>query len=128
MSIYKIVISAIAALIFIVLMKNIKEEYALFTLVFINISLMTCGLCFLQPVLEYIENLESTFGINNGITKLLFKCTGIGLLCSFGAELCRDCGQNSLGGKIELLGKCGMICYCLPLIKTVFENAIQFIT
>ncbi len=128
MSIYKLVISGICGLIFIVLMKNVKEEYALFTLLFTDLCLMASAIIFLQPVAEYIKSTESLFGDQKGFCEILFKCTGIGLLCSFASELCRDCNQGSLGSKIELLGKCGMICYCLPLIKKVFEYAVVFIS
>lgn len=127
MSIYKLVIGAVAGLIFVVLMRKLKEEYALFISLAVNITLMVCAVTFIKPVLEYTRNLESMFDTNNGFIEILFKCTGIGLLCSFGAELCRDCSEGALAGKIELLGKCGMICYCLPLIKTVFEYAQKFI-
>ena len=52
---------------------------------------------------------------------------GIGLLCSAGAEICRDFGEGSLASKIEFAGKCTLLAYCLPLIKTVFEYASSFV-
>ena len=51
----------------------------------------------------------------------MFKSAGICLLCSVSAEICRDCNEASLASKIEFAGKCTILTYCLPLIKTVFD-------
>lgn len=128
MSIYKVVMCAVCGLVFTVLMRKIKDEYALFTIMLINLSLMSCAVILLSPVFEYIKSLESRYPSVGGFAELLFKCTGIGLLCAFASELCRDCSENSLGAKIELLGKCCMIAFCLPMIKTVFEYALDFLS
>lgn len=128
MSIYKVVMCAVCGLVFTVLLRRIKEEYALFTVIVMNISLMSCAVIMLSPVFEYIKSLENATPSVGGFAKLLFKCTGIGLLCAFASELCRDCSENSLGTKIELFGKCCMIAFCLPMIKTVFEYAIDFLS
>lgn len=122
------VMCAVCGLIFTVLMRKIKEEYALFTVIVMNISLMSCAVILLSPVFEYIKSLESASPYVGGFAGLLFKCTGIGLLCAFASELCRDCCENSLGTKIELLGKCCITAFCLPMIKTVFEYAIDFLS
>ena len=128
MSVGKIIISALSGLIFIVLMRKVKEEYALFTSLVINISLMLSALMFFKPVIEYAKELENALSSETRFIGILLKCTGIGIICAFAAELCRDCGEGSLGSKIELLGKSAMLCYCIPLMKTVFDYAFKLIS
>ena len=101
MSIYKVVMCAVCGLVFTVLMRKIKDEYALFTVMLINLSLMSCAVILLSPVFEYIKSLESRYP---------------------------SVGGFALGAKIELLGKCCMIAFCLPMIKTVFEYALDFLS
>ncbi len=128
MSIYKLIITALSGLIFIVLMRRLKDEYALFLSVFINVTLMLCGVLLIQPVLEYAKNLEQLFANGNNFITVLLKCSGIALITSFAAEICSDFGESSLASKTIFIGKCGMLCYSLPLIKRVYEYAFTFVS
>lgn len=126
MQVYKIILSALSGLIFIILLKQVKSEYSFASSAVLCVMLTTVALGFLVPVLEYIKSLENTIS-SGGFIEIMFRCTGVGLLCAFAGEICRDCGESSLGGRIELIGKCVMLSYCLPLLKTVLDYAEKIV-
>jgi stage III sporulation protein AD len=39
------------------------------------------------------------------------------------AEICRDCGENTLASRVELAGKAGIVLISLPIIQQLFEIA-----
>lgn len=60
-------------------------------------------------------------GTAAGYADILFKALGIAILSHLSAELCRDCGENTLASWVETLGKLEILALCLPLIGTVME-------
>ena len=53
---------------------------------------------------------------------LLFKALGIATLTHITAELCRDCGESTVAGGVETLGKLEILLLCLPLIGEVMDT------
>jgi len=127
MEVSKLIISSLGALILITVLRQLNKEYAVLASCLVSVSLMVCAVGLLSPVFDYIKTLEQNLGESKSFISLMFKCTGVGLLCAFGAEICRDSGESALGAKIELVGKCTMTALCLPLIKTVLGYAEKFI-
>ena len=67
------------------------------------------------------ENITQQAGIRAEYIKIMFKVIGISYLIQFGAELCRDCGENSLASKIELGGKAIILSLTLPVVYKIFD-------
>jgi stage III sporulation protein AD len=127
MEFYKIILAGIFVLLVTVMLRQLNKEYALFVSCISNLMLVCSAVGVLLPLIEYIRTLPQNAKTGQFVV-IMLKCTGIALTSAFAGELCRDCGEGSLGSKIELLGKCTMLSYSLPLIKTVFEYALQFVS
>lgn len=127
MDITKIVSIALSSLIIIMLLRKMNNDYASAASVVLNISICVFSFGILVPVFDFLKSLGKDTALGD-IYSLMFKSSGICLLCSLAAELCRDCGEGSLGTKIEFAGKCTLITFSLPLIQKVFENAATFIS
>ena len=54
--------------------------------------------------------------------EVLFKSLGIAFLTHITAELCRDCGENTVASGVETLGKLEILLLCLPLIGAVMDT------
>ena len=126
MNITKIVLLAIFCLFIIILIKRVNSDYAVYISATVGIFIFLFALGLLTPVFDYAKKLCETKEAGKLCT-IMFKSAGICLLCSIGAEICRDFGESSLASKIEFAGKCTLLAYCLPLIKTVFEYASSFV-
>ncbi len=73
----------------------------------------------MQPLTEQLRAWMDATAV--GYTDILFKALGIALLSHLTAELCRDCGESTLAGGVETLGKLEILTLCLPLISAVME-------
>ncbi len=127
MGIVKLILCVISSLIIIILLRKINSEQALLASCILNISITVFSISILIPVFDYIKELTDN-SLYKSFFEIMFKSAGVCLLCSFAGELCKDTGEASLGQKIELAGKCTLLTFSLPLIKTVFSYASQLVS
>ena len=73
------------------------------------------------PLFSYVGTLMSGSALSDW-QSLLFGAFGTALVSHVTAEICRDCGENSLAGFAELAGKVEILVLCLPLVKTILEE------
>ncbi|MBR6514335.1 MAG: hypothetical protein IKT46_05815 [Clostridia bacterium] len=52
---------------------------------------------------------------------LMLKGLGIAYLAGIGADLCRDCGENQLAGRVELAAKIEILILAFPLVRGLIE-------
>jgi stage III sporulation protein AD len=127
MDITKIVTLSMFSLFVIILTKRFNTDCAFYISCIVSISITVFSLAVIIPVFDYVKELERDIPYS-GFSHILFKSAGVCLLCSTAGDMCRDCGESSTASKIELAGKCTLITFSLPLIKTVFEYAKTFIS
>ena len=59
---------------------------------------------------------------------LVLRVLGVGYLGEMGAELCRDLGAASLGGRLELFARVEILVLCIPSITEVLEKALGLLS
>lgn len=107
--------------------REIKPEYA--RLLSLAAGVMITGAA-VSMAAEFIDGLgefarlSPTAGV---FLKPLLKITGIAYIAQFSAELCRDAGEEALGGRVELAGKTAIALMSFPIIKEVFINLMRII-
>jgi stage III sporulation protein AD len=78
------------------------------------------------PVLEYVKTLSYQSGMSSYFA-VAIKALGIALVCQLASEICRDCGEASVGGRIELAGKAAIIIISLPVLKNLVTFARELL-
>ena len=76
----------------------------------------------LVPFIDFIKTVSDEGNISSYFA-LMLKALAISLCCRMCAEICRDCGENSLASKVELAGKVGIVLISLPVIRQLFDIA-----
>lgn len=76
---------------------------------------------YLEPVFEFIHQLEATGALDNSIVTLLLKSVGIGLISEISTMICADAGCGSLGKLLQMLGTALVLWLCLPLFTMLLE-------
>ena len=61
------------------------------------------------------------------ICTLLLKGLGVVTLTQLCADMCRQSGESSLAGGVELAGKAELLLLCLPYMERLTETAIQLL-
>lgn len=123
MEVEKLIAVAVIAAILIVLLRNGRPEQGMVVSIVTAVLLLLWILDSIQPILEEIRQLLEGFGFGTEHGEILLKSLGICFLSQTAGDLCRDAGEGSLAGHIELAGKTAVLVLCLPLFRTLLETA-----
>ena len=64
---------------------------------------------------------EIQTGVNLFHIEIVLKIIGISYICQFAADICKDAGEASIAGKIELGGKIIIISLSMPIIYNLLD-------
>ncbi len=70
---------------------------------------------------------ERATGFSIDTFSLMLKALGIAFVSKFCADVCRDCGENTLAGGVESVGKIAMISLCLPILAQILSRASEIL-
>ncbi|MBQ4561827.1 MAG: hypothetical protein IJA55_05850 [Clostridia bacterium] len=78
--------------------------------------------CFenVSSILEYYYTVCRTNEFGDYF-KVMLKGLGIAYVSGLGADLCRDCGESRLAGRIEFAAKTEILVIAFPFIKSLIE-------
>lgn len=104
-----------------VILQQYKPEYAM-----LLAAAAGCGILFLlvtalTPAIEQLQTIMGKAGLSMAYFKILLKGLGICYLSQFAGDLCRDAGQTSLAGKVELAGKLSIVLLALPVAMDMMD-------
>lgn len=80
---------------------------------------------FLKPVVELIEFLRETAGLDQQLIGTVLKAVGIGLIAELAGLLCTDAGNASLGRAVEMLAAAAVLWLAIPMITSLLELVEQ---
>lgn len=128
MDIFKILALCLISAVFCLVLRQKNPEYALFLAIGTAVIITAVLLKSISAPIETIKYKLESYGIEIGYFKTALKAVGIGYVTSFIADVCRDSGQASLAGKAEFAGKCAIFILCCPLMLSLLETAVGFIS
>ena len=95
----------------------------------IGVCCMTAlvALNYLEPVIDFIRQLEQLGNIDGSVVRILLKAVGIGLISEIAALICSDAGSNSLGKGIQFLGSAVILWLSLPMFTMLMDLLRQIV-
>ena len=127
MEIIQIVAISIIAVILAVVIRQYRPELAL------QISVVTGLLIFLvvifkmASVLDELRTFTGRMNIDTVYISTSFRIVGIAYIAEFGAQVCKDAGENSIASKIELAGKVIILELAVPILMALMELIMEII-
>lgn len=123
----KIVGLCTAALAAIIVLKNVRSEYAFFLklAVLLLIGVPVVGLA--AEAISQLQALSAQAGIDSDVLKLLVKALGICLTAQLASNLCQDSGESALASAVELLGRGAILLMALPLAAQLISWSLTWI-
>ena len=80
----------------------------------------------LGSMAELMLDGEQGENITNSVSTML-KALGIALLCRFCADICRDCGEGTLAGAVESVGRIAIFALSVPIMLEIIRVAKQML-
>jgi len=125
MEIIQIVIFCIIATIIIVMLKAHRPEIAVQASLAVGVIVFALIISRLSPIFDFIKIYTGKANINSQYIPVLIKIVGIAYITEFGAEVCRDAGENSIASKVEMAGKVLITILAVPIVTTLLELIIK---
>ena len=126
--IFKVTAISVITLVFTLLLKPSKMEYAFAVSVCGGMAALFCILNSAIGCFSVIKGYLADAGIDSRAVGMVIKAVGIGYITEFSAATARDFSQTSLALKIVLAGKMAVLFISLPLIKQLIELALSFLS
>lgn len=79
------------------------------------------GFSYLRPLIDFLRGLETLGDLNSGMTGILFKVVGIGILSEIVALICADSGNGALGKTLNLVATVVILWLSIPLFHALLE-------
>ena len=98
-----------------------KREKDISVLLTMAVCCMTAmiAVSYLEPVLDFLWELESVGNIQNGFLGILLKAVGIALIAEVAGMICSDAGNGSLGKTLQMLGSVVILYLSIPIYNAL---------
>ena len=127
MEITKIIGIGLTALIIIIILKQYRPEFALYTSIIAGIFILVLSLNNISGVIDMLKDLSSKANINSNFLGIILKITGLAILTEFAVSICKDSGESAIANKIDIGGKVIIITISLPIISTLLETILKIL-
>ncbi len=111
----------------VVIVKQIKPELAVATLVAGSIVMLMFILSYFTTILDSLQAIVNKTGIDNELFSVILKIVAVGYLIEFGANICNDSGNSGIGDKVILGGKFLILILSMPIITSLLDIVIGLI-
>ncbi|MGM9567734.1 MAG: stage III sporulation protein AD [Clostridia bacterium] len=80
---------------------------------------------YFAEIFRTVEEIASVSGLKTDYVGLVIKVVGIAYIGEFAGELCRDVGEGSLAGKVDLGTKVVIMVMAMPLLETILSTVMD---
>ena len=85
------------------------------------------GLRYLEPVADFLSELEQLGNLSGEMVKILLKTTLIGILTEITALLCADGSNGSLAQSLRIVGSAVILWLSMPIFRGLLELVQQIL-
>ncbi len=117
----KVLCGALIAVILGLALRQQGKDVALLLSIAVCCMVVAVGVSYLTPVLEFVQQLNSSTGINSDFLQILLKSVGIGLVAEIAGLICTDAGNAALAKTIQILAAAVILWLALPLMRALLE-------
>lgn len=116
----------ITAVLGLTLGKQAKDISTLLTMA-VCCMVVVIAFAYLEPVLDFLRELEALGDLQGDMLGILLKALGIGLVAEVAAMVCADAGNASLGKTVQMLGGAVILYLSLPIFNALLELIRQIL-
>lgn len=127
MEIFKIIGLGILICVVIIIVKQIKPEFAVLVLIAGSIIMLCYLFNYFTNILGVFDKIISKTGINAELFSIILKIVGIGYLIEFAANICSDSGNPAIADKIVLGGKLIILTVSMPIITNLLDIIVELL-
>ena len=114
---------ALVGLVALLMLRQYKPEWTAFVRIAVTVVAVGLLMTLAGTVLSFVTELtEGTAPLDGETWSILLKALGIAFITETAASICRDSGEGTLAGWVEMAGKLEILLLSFPLIRTVMDT------
>lgn len=125
MQLIQIVGIGIIATVIIIILRAQRPEIAVQASIATGLVIFMLLASKLSAVMELLDNYADKADIKPIYFTTVLKITGIAYIAEFGAEVCKDAGENAIASKIELAGKVTIVVLAVPIVTSLLDIILK---
>ena len=127
MEIFKIIGIAFITVVFTIILKEYRKDFAIYVVIIGGILILVSSLDTLSGIINFINTLSNKTNLNGEFIKLLIKITSISILIDFAVNICKDSGESAIASKLDLGGKVIAISMSIPVISSMLNGLLELL-
>lgn len=127
MEIFKIIGIAFITVVFTIILKEYRKDFAIYVVIIGGILILVSSLDTLSGIINFINTLSNKTNLNGEFIKLLIKITSISILIDFAVNICKDSGESAIASKLDLGGKVIVISMSIPVISSMLNGLLELL-
>ncbi len=125
--IFQIGLIGVAAAILATFIRKERMEIALLIGICTGVIIFFCIVSQMSLVIDFVSDLLEMVVIEETYYIQLLKMLGVAYVAEFASAICKDAGQQSIAGMIELFAKISMVALSVPGLVFLVETLEQFL-
>lgn len=121
MDIFQIVGIGILSTVIVVILKDLRPEFAMLVSIVTGVIIFLMVLDKLVYVVDTISTLQNRVDVNISYFNTILKIIGMAYLVEFASQISRDAGQDSIAMKIEFGGKVLIMVLAIPILLALMD-------
>lgn len=97
------------------------QDFSAMLTIGVSCMVMLLGASYFQPVLTFLDRLETLGNLDSRFLTCLMKVTGIGMISQIASTVCRDAGRSALGSALQMMACAVVLWLSLPVFSGVLE-------
>lgn len=127
MEIVKIVGLGLVASVLLAIIKQQRPEMAIQVSIVVAAVIFTMMLGKINSVITLMQEIGQRANVSSFYMGTILKIVGVAYVAEFGAQICRDSGENAIATKIEFAAKVIVIVLAIPIIASVFDFLLKLL-
>ncbi|MBC7347135.1 MAG: stage III sporulation protein AD [Clostridia bacterium] len=121
MEVLQIVGLALVAAVLLILIRQQRPELGLLLSLACGALIFLLVLDQIGSVVRLLEELATAARVDRLYLTTLLKIVGVSYLAEFGAQVCRDAGEQAIASRVEMAGKVLIVVLAMPIAVAVLE-------
>ena len=97
------------------------KDISLLLTIAVCCMVVTAAVAYLEPVIDFLNRLQTAGNLDGDMLTILLKAAGIGLLSELTALICADAGNGALGKTIQILASAVILWLSIPLFSALIS-------
>lgn len=118
---------ALVAAVLLMVVRQQRPELGLLLSLAAGVLIFLLVLGKISGVVALLEELATAARVDRLYLTTLLKIIGVSYIAEFGAQVCRDAGEQAVASRVELAAKVLIVVLAMPIVVAVLESVMRLL-